>query len=106
MTRVPFSPEAEPDEWVYTTAGRIACESCGEYVYPRRPVAGGASAFPPACLVCGEPILVGGHEGGRMSACACGKPARMMVHLRWPNGRIVPLCSKCIRREARIEASR
>jgi ribosomal protein S27E len=55
-TRVPFSPPSEPDEWVYTTAARIKCDSCGEWIYTRRHVTGTTLAFPPECRVCGAPV--------------------------------------------------
>jgi hypothetical protein len=53
---VPFSEPAEPEEWVYTTAARVVCESCGEWIYTRRRAEGGPSAFPPDCQVCGTPL--------------------------------------------------
>jgi len=53
MTRIPFSEPTERDEWVYTSAARIKCESCGEWIYGRHPVSGGPCAFPPECQVCG-----------------------------------------------------
>jgi hypothetical protein len=68
MRRVPFSPPAERDEWVYTSAARIACDSCGEWIYTRRHVTGGAHAFPPRCPVCGSPTptdaVIEGHPSG------------------------------------------
>jgi ribosomal protein S27E len=56
VSRVPFGEPVEADEWVYTNAARIECESCGEWIYTRRRSAGGPSAFPPECQVCGAAL--------------------------------------------------
>lgn len=51
--RIPYLAVTDPDEWIYTTAGRIACEGCGEWIYPRRRPAGGRPVeLPPECPVC------------------------------------------------------
>ena len=55
--RIPFSEPTEETEWVYTTKARIACESCGEWIYARRrPTGSGLFAFPPECPVCGSAV--------------------------------------------------
>ena len=56
-TRPPFSESSEPDEWEYTTAARIMCDCCGEWIYTRRKRGtSNPHALPPECQVCGAPI--------------------------------------------------
>jgi hypothetical protein len=55
--KVPYSAPSEPDEYERTTKARLACTSCGEWVYPRRRKGSTSPfAFPPECDVCGEPV--------------------------------------------------
>jgi ribosomal protein S27E len=55
--RIPFSEPQETDVWIYTSAGRLRCDSCGEWIYTRRRATGGPSAFPPECQVCGAALM-------------------------------------------------
>jgi hypothetical protein len=56
-SRIPYGEPVEPPEYEFTSAGRVECATCGEWVYPRRPVdRGGPFAFPPECQVCGAPV--------------------------------------------------
>lgn len=52
--RIPFS-EQQPDdiEFVATSAARITCDECGEWIYTIRHVTGVPAFFPLACAVCG-----------------------------------------------------
>ena len=54
--RVPFSEPTGTDEWEYTTAARVECDACGEWIYTRRlKRTQGPHALPPECQVCGAP---------------------------------------------------
>jgi hypothetical protein len=60
-SRVPFSTPSERDEYEYTAAARMACASCGEWIYPRRTMGlQRGFAFPPNCQVCGSRVVVEG----------------------------------------------
>lgn len=56
----PYSAQSEPDEWVYISSARLSCDSCGEWVYPRRRADAkrGSFAFPPECQACGAKVNV------------------------------------------------
>lgn len=55
--RVPYGEPSGPREYEYSTAARIECATCGEWVYPRRPIErGGPFALPDTCDVCGAPV--------------------------------------------------
>ena len=52
--KVPYGEPSQPDVYERTTEARQECASCGEWIYPRRPVGkGGPFALPPNCDVCG-----------------------------------------------------
>jgi ribosomal protein S27E len=56
MTRPPFR-EVEPEsEYVASSAARISCGHCSEWIYTVRKRTGGPSFFPAHCPVCGADI--------------------------------------------------
>jgi len=55
MTRVPFGPQQEEHEYVATSAARLLCAGCGEWVYAIRRATGGPTFIPRVCPRCETP---------------------------------------------------